>query len=293
MGGSWLRRRRGRQLTPFELLLGDPGTVHAADDAFALAERPDSAAWPFVASVGPSSVALRWAGASVPKPVAPWQSRHDPRVWVADRAELAAAGADLEAEDAAVVIGRFQETIVFVNTSRAPGPIAVDGDGEGSALLRELIARQPRSRPDGTGAWWPMEVDGEVILLLGLAIGVTFDADDARRAAELVRLAEARGAERQIRREAQWQAQRQAQLRSGPEDARGQLARSSGEFDDWVRRLEAAAYRTEPRAQAASAPIYAPESTSVPLSAPAPAPDGLDDWPAGFAVSSAEETAHP
>jgi hypothetical protein len=236
-----------------------------------------------------------------------------------------------------VVIGRFQETVVFVNTSRAPGPIAVDGDGEGAAVLRELITRQPRSRLDGTGAWWPVEVDGEVILLLGLAIGVTFDANDARQAAGLMRLAEAREAERQIRREAQWQAQRQAQLQSEPEDARGPTGQPSGEFDDWVRQLEAAAYRTETRPQAAPAPapIYAPdpvaspeprfqrpaqprpvlelprrpepapESTSVPLPgpaavqppaprpAPAPAPENLDDWTAGFAVSSAEETAHP
>jgi hypothetical protein len=46
-----------------------------------------------------------------------------------------------------VVVGWFEETLVCVNTSRAPGPIAVDGDDEAAGLLRELIARQTPAQP--------------------------------------------------------------------------------------------------------------------------------------------------
>ena len=195
MAGNRLRRRRRDEgPTSLDLLLDDPEAIRAANDAFALAERPDSAAWPFVASVGLETVALRWAGASVPAPTAPWRAGYDARVWVADRAELAEtdAAAASGRGATAVLVGWFEETLVCINTSRAPGPIAVDGHDEPAELLRELIARQtlvqPRTPLDGPGAWWPMEVGGGVIQLLGLAVARTFAPEQAKQAGELVRL---------------------------------------------------------------------------------------------------------
>jgi hypothetical protein len=202
------RRRRNDPPTPIELLLSDPATVHAAADAFALAERPEAAAWPFVASVGLRTVTLRWAfgaATAVPAPAAPWRPGRDARVWIADRGELGEFGqaGHPAAGGGALAIGQFEETVVFINTSRAPGPIAVAGDAdEDSVLLRELIARQSRSLgapwleddaatrgEDGggrRGAWWPMEIEGDAIVLLGLAIARMFTADEARLACELM-----------------------------------------------------------------------------------------------------------
>lgn len=72
------------------MLLADPRTAWAARDALALAERADAAAWPFAASVGLRTVALRWAAVAggVPEPEAPWAAGRDGRMWFADRAEL-------------------------------------------------------------------------------------------------------------------------------------------------------------------------------------------------------------
>ena len=199
MGGNRLRRRRrDERPTSIDLLLDDPETIRAANEAFALTERPDLAAWPFVASVGAETIALRWAGGtSIPEPTAPWRAGYDARVWVADRTDLA----ESDAVDApgrggtAVLIGWFEETLVCVNASRAPGPIAVDGDDEAAELLRELIARQTRVQPrtpsEGPGAWWPMEARGNVIQLIGLAVARTFSAEESHQAVELVRLAAA------------------------------------------------------------------------------------------------------
>jgi len=199
MGGNRLRRRRrDERPSSIDLLLDDPETIRAANEAFTLAERSDLAAWPFVASVGAETVALRWAGGtSIPLPLAPWRAGYDARVWVADRSDLAESDAvDHSGRDGtAVLVGWFEETLVCVNASRAPGPIAVDGDDEAAELLRELIARQtrvqPRTPPDGPGAWWPMEARGNVIQLIGLAVARTFSAEESHQAVELVRLAAA------------------------------------------------------------------------------------------------------
>ena len=199
MGGNRLRRRRrDERPTSIDLLLDDPETIRVANEAFALAERPDLAAWPFVASVGAETIALRWAGGtSIPEPTAPWRAGYDARVWVADRSDLAESDAvDTSGRGGtAVLVGWFEETLVCVNASRAPGPIAVDGDDEAAELLRELIARQTRVQPrtpaDGPGAWWPMEARGNVIQLIGLAVARTFSAEESHQAVELVRLAAA------------------------------------------------------------------------------------------------------
>ena len=334
-------RRREAEPTRLELLLGEPGTVHAAHDAFTLAERPDAASWPFVASVGPETVALRWAGASAPEPTAPWRPGHDARVWIADRAELDAAAGDarLSGGGTAVLVGWFEDTVVFVNTSRAPGPIAVEGDEEGAALLHELIApqtpMQPRTPPDGSGAWWPMEVRDTAIQLLGLAVAKTFGAEQIQRAIELVRLATAMDAVRQSE-----IATEQAEAEPEP--------RVVDELEVWLRQVQEAAARARfegARARAAAAleddrpaqiadiapaahismraqasvaesviedePVLSASSAFIDnelipaaMSAAIPAPaagakpadqdlEELDDWAAGFAVSSAEETSAP
>lgn len=210
MGASRLRRRRrDAPPTPIELLLSDPATVYAAADAFAQAEQPEAAAWPFVASVGLRTVTLRWAfgpASSVPEPAPPWRPGRDTRVWIADREELSSGAPEAAAQDAGgtLVIGQFEETVVFINTSRAPGPITVTRghDAEETELLRELIARQSRSLGaewlDGStahgdtaearrGAWWPIEIEDDAIVLLGLAIARMFTADEARLAVELMR----------------------------------------------------------------------------------------------------------
>jgi len=213
--------------------------VHAAHDAFKLAERPDAASWPFVASVGPETVALRWAGASVPEPTAPWRPGYDARVWIADRAELDAAASTLrlsETGGTAVLIGWFDDTVVFVNTSRAPGPIAVEGDEDGAALLHELITPQtplqPRTPLDGFGAWWPMEVRGTAIQLLGLAVAKTFAAEQTRQAVELVRLAAALNVVRRSEAEAE-------AVQAGPEP----VTRAADELEIWLRQVKEAAAR--------------------------------------------------
>jgi len=227
--------------------------VHAAHAAFILAERPDAASWPFVASVGPETVALRWAGASVPEPTAPWRAGYDARVWIADRAGLDAAAADLRLSGTggkAVLIGWFDDTVVFVNTSRAPGPIAVEGDEDGAALLHELITPQTplqlRTPLDGSGAWWPMEVRGTAIQLLGLAVAKTFAAKQTRQAVELVRLAAALDVVRQSEAEA---------VPAGTEA----VTRAGDELEVWLRQVKEAAARARfegarTRAKAAAAP---------------------------------------
>ena len=390
MGGSrHKRRRRDGQLTPLELLLNDPGTVHAAVDAFALAERPDASAWPFVASVGPRTVTLRWAGgaSAVPEPEAPWRAGHDARVWIADRAEIGAGGrvAAVAAGVAALVIGQFEETVVFVNTSRAPGPVAVGGGDDGeSGLLRELIRRQTLvidqdvrggdGAADGgrRGAWWPVEVEGDAIVLLGLAIARMFTVDEAQMACELMQRTAAEERQRQpVAVGHELKAAGDAE-KSGPAEyvekwrklgyveeetetphAVGHPQAADDGLTDWLRQVKEAAASTNapvrqdarksapeqsridvpattttamdagaaasvpspttapgyvpappmPAVSAASTPqpssTPSPTPTPTPVPNPVPAPnsspartrDDLDDWAAGFAVSSAEESA--
>lgn len=212
MRGSPQKRRRNGRPTPLDLLLDDPATVYAAAAAFALAERPRAAAWPIVASVGPDTVTLRWAGgaSTVPEPEAPWRVGHDARVWIADRDEIGDGGPEAAQTSAStvLVIGQFKDSVVFVNTSRAPGPIVVGGGSGGEAgLLRELVTRQGADGGDGVGqrgAWWPVEVEGEgeAVVLLGLAVARMFSADEVRSAAELMERAMAQEPERRRESEA-------------------------------------------------------------------------------------------
>lgn len=296
MRGTRYKRRRNGQPTPLELLLGDPGTVHAAAAAFALAERPEAAAWPIVASVGPDTVTLRWAGgaSTIPEPEAPWRVGHDARVWIADRDEIGGPVAG-PTSAAVLVIGRFKESLVFVNTSRAPGPITVGGSrGSEPGLLRELVTRQ-RAMTHQTGlddagqrgAWWPVEVEGDVVVLLGLAIARMFTADEVRSACELM--------ERAMVREREDPGQLPAVADDVEPDEQSGL--------DDLKEEEQAVAQPEPEPEPEPVPASAPEpaALSKPIDAgvlapavqpttppptPTPAADGLEDWAAAFAVSS-------
>ena len=74
-GNRTKKRRREEQPSALDLLLDDPAALHAANEAFALAEWPDAESWPFVASVGLETVALRWTGeSSIPLPITPWRA---------------------------------------------------------------------------------------------------------------------------------------------------------------------------------------------------------------------------
>ncbi|MBR7831819.1 hypothetical protein KDL01_01020 [Actinospica durhamensis] len=296
-------------------------------DAFGLTQRPEVRAWPFVASVGLRTVTLRWAFGSlstIPEPEAPWRAGHDARVWIADRAELgaqdAAAGGngdgdgDRDGGNATLAVGWFEETVVFLSTSRAPGPIVVSGAvGQDTTLLRELIAGQsgdPEAQaPDDGGphgAWWPVEVDRDAIMLLGLAIARMFTAEQARLACELMQgtgtAAEGRSRRTTVVEHAAETVEQVEQIPQETRDARpedvGGAATSAPVTAPVPETVPAPApvpvSVPEPMDAGTSvpAPAAAPAAAPAPAPAPAPAEDDLDDWAAGFAVSSAEETAH-
>ena len=337
MRGLRPRQRRNGRPTPIELLLGDPGTVYAAAGAFALVERPEVAAWPLVASVGPRTVTLRWAGgaSTVPEPEAPWRVGHDARVWIADRDEIGVGGpvAAGTVSASVLVIGQFQGSVVFVNTSRAPGPIVVGGGSSDAAgLLRELLTRQIQmTRPaapesgddhhgdqhDGDdaeqrGAWWQIEVEGDAVMLLGLAIARMFTADEVRLAGELMGRATVQ--EREHRRPPVVQEREAEQIEPDGQSDPAEHVAKQGEPEPESEPEQTSPPEPEqasaPEPEQASAPepeqASAPEPTAdsktiddrVPALAPAPPTvpmrtparaeenENLDDWAAGFAVSS-------
>ena len=277
------RRRREERAPRLNSLLADPGLVHAAHDAFAVAERPGSSAWPFVASVGAQTVALRWAGAEVPEPPAPWRSGFDPRVWVADRTAVPDSAGT---RGTAVLIGWFDDTLVFVNTARAPGPMAVDGDDEEAELLRELIALQTRpwTRPTTQPTtqpqtalgevriWWPMRVEQHAIQLFGLAVARTFDQGGTRQAIELIQAAAALNEARQA--EAENLRRIPAALPPVPVpralDRAKNEDRAREEAENWLRQVQAAAHEARHAAQ----PTRAAESL-LPDDAGQPGPEPL------------------
>ncbi|HEV2635917.1 MAG TPA: hypothetical protein VGX23_12260 [Actinocrinis sp.] len=206
-------RRGGEPDRPLAALLADPGTVRAAAAAFDLADRPDASWWPCAALVGPDAVSLRLAGLTVPPAEAPWRAGHDARVWIADRDAVEPGETQGPASPAAdrrpLLIGRFDDMVVFVDTRRAPGPVSVTGEPESAGRVRDLIDRQAPGRssdaeaePDdetqaqtqaglGAGAHWPLDVEGGVIRFLGLAVATTLSASETERAIDLVRRANA------------------------------------------------------------------------------------------------------
>lgn len=321
MRGSRRGQRRSGAPTTLELLLGDPGTVYAAVDAFALVERREAVSWPFVASVGPRTVTLRWAGgaSAVPEPEAPWRVGHDARVWIAERDEVGVGGPVVSqpVPDSVLVIGHFQESVVFVNASRAPGPIVVGGGSSGAAgLLRELLTRQAQMvRPadlvsgdaphDGNdvgprGAWWPVEVEGDAVVLLGLAIARMFSGDEVRLACELME----RVAGLEHRRPpaaVEHDVEQAEQIHQVGQIQQVQPADEQSDLAEYVEKTDAPEPEPEPWQTTAPEPtaeskaidagvsgVTAPTSarSADPLRTPAPAEDGLHNWAAEFAVSS-------
>jgi len=325
MTGSRLWQRRREEPRTLDALLGDPDTVDAAESAFAAAGQVDAPWWPCAAVVGLETVTVRLVGLKVPEPVAPWRAEHEPRMWTADRSELA------EVEPGGpgrrlglgrlLVIGRYQDSVVFIDTTRAAGPLEVTGEPEQAERVRELIAGQSQERPTDArapgGAHWPVEVRDDVIVLIGLAVASVLSEEDARLACELMlRAANRTPSDRPGRLESSVTAP--PDVDPGRQEA----------MDAWLRQVKEAAsraaaphgsqHRAEPRPlppsqerpqpfdgpppedafAASSAPHGAeppapprleptPPPTPRPAGAPTQDPD-TEDWAEGFAVSSAE-----
>jgi hypothetical protein len=285
--------QRAAAPTPLEVLLGDTATARAAADAFAQVESPDAMWWPLVASVGVQTVALRLGGLSVPEPAEPWRAGHDPRIWTADRADLATSARSSPRRP--LVIGRTGDSVVFVDTARAPGPIIVLGDQGSSAEVRDLLARQSPGEPGGDpepGApCWPVEVEGETIVLLGLAVARVFSTAHRELAARLAAAPDPMSAAPE----------------SSPVSAAVPAVDPAADpapeaLDAWVRQVRqaaAAALAPEPALGLATGPTpgLPPKLTPEPTPEPAPGPDPVrdlpdlaefDDWASGFAASSAD-----
>jgi hypothetical protein len=323
---SRLRRDRSAALDPVRILLEDPATVRTATDAFALTERIDEPWWPCIASVGTHEIALRMAGMSVPEPQGPWRLGHEPHIWIADRADLATSPGLAHRP---LIIGRSQDTVVILNTARAPGPARVEGEQAEALRLRTLLARQlepvagrgaeaHEAKPDGTqktdgadpgASHWPVEVEGQTILVLGLAVAQSFSPAEDELAIALTTLAAL------------------PSLQPGPADEASQT--KSAELGEWLKAVReaidglgaaqpAARPAGKPTATAAATPAIRPVARpATPLAnavgrpgpAPAPAPAArqepqpagaagagetggeFEDWASGFAVSSSSSSS--
>lgn len=324
MTGTRLWQRRREEPRALEALLGDMDTVDAAESAFAAAGRDDAPWWPCAAVVDPETVTVRLAGLKAPEPEAPWRAGHEPHVWTADRGELTAVapgrGGRL-ARGRLLLIGRHQDSVVFVDTTRATGPLEVTGDAERAERVRGLIDGQSRGRPADAraqgGAHWPAEVRDDVIVLIGLPVATVLSEEDSRLAAELMLRAANRVPSDDV-----------DEPESSAGTARGDHPGREQTLDDWLRRVNEAADRdappqheaeAQPQVQPQAQPIDTPPEAAAdhdafafsaaepapaarrpeptahaprpPAEASAQAPD-TEDWTYGFAVSSAAEQAH-
>ena len=173
---------------PVSRLLTVPDTVLSATEALALTEHPDEPWWPCAVAVGEKDVSIRLAGRDIPGPEAPWRAQGAHRIWIADRADLRSAAPRPEHGPRPIVIGRFRDRLIFISTTRAPGPLAVVGDNDAARTLRELVSRQlppARSGPGPAGAFLRLEVADGAIRLLGLAVAEPLAAPHIRSAIEL------------------------------------------------------------------------------------------------------------
>jgi len=331
MTGSRLWQRRREEPRTLDALLGDPDTVDAAECAFAAAGQDDAPWWPCAALVGLETVTVRLAGLKVPEPAAPWRAEHEPHVWTADRSELA----EVEPGETGrrlgpgrlLVIGRYQDSVVFIDTTRAAGPLEVAGEPEQAERVRELIAGQLRGHPTDArapgGAHWPVEVRDDIIVLIGLAVASVLSEEDSRLACDLMLRAANRTPSSRLGRP-------ESSASAPPDGEPGQQEA----MDAWLRQVKEAAaraaaphgfqHRAEPQptppSQAQPKPFDGPPpadddayaSSSAPQGAEPPAPlrpeptpppplrptgapaqdPDTEDWAAGFAVSSAEEQPH-
>jgi hypothetical protein len=178
--------RRGVE-QPRDTPAADPAAVSAATHGLLLAgEGPDW--WPYAVLVSPDVVAVHLAGARCPPPKPPWRPGPDPRLWLSTRNEIRrTAEYELLALDAStsergprpVLLGVYEQGLVYIDVSRAPGPLVVSGEEPWAATVRELLDAQlppgalvhepvPERLP---GAYWPIRVfDANMISMLGCAL---------------------------------------------------------------------------------------------------------------------------
>jgi hypothetical protein len=178
--------RRGVE-QPRDTPAADPVAVSAATHGLLLAgEGPDW--WPYAVLVSPGVVAVHLAGARCPAPKPPWRPGPDPRLWLSTRDEIRrTAEYELLALDAStsekgprpVLLGVYEQGLVYIDVSRAPGPLVVSGQEPWATKVRELLDAQlppgalvheqvPERLPD---AYWPIRVfDANMISMLGCAL---------------------------------------------------------------------------------------------------------------------------
>jgi hypothetical protein len=261
MTGSWLWQRRLEEPRALDALLGDVDTVDTAESVFAALGRPDATWWPCAAAVGAQTVTVRLAGLGIPEPEAPWHAGHGPQVWTAQRGELTRTrpdGPGLLDRGRLLLVGCHQDSVVFIDTTRASGPLEVIGDSEQAERVRGLIDGQSRDRVAAAGgAHWPVEVGDGIVVVIGLPVAAVLSEPDTKLAAELM----LRAAER-----------------IPPQDAAPEPREPDRDaLEDWMRQVREATTARD----------------KAPAPALAPAPEPADDWMAQCAVSSAETvTAH-
>ena len=178
--------RRGSE-QELDLQPADPAAVAIATHALLLAGAgPDW--WPYAVLVSPEMVAVHLAGANCPAPRTPWRPGPDPRLWLGIRDEirrtaeyerLAHDPATAEKGPRPVLLGVYQQGLVYIDVARAPGPLVVSGAEPWAAKVRDLLdsqlssealvhEQQPERLPD---TYWPIRVfDGSTISMLGCAL---------------------------------------------------------------------------------------------------------------------------
>ena len=139
--------------------------------------------------VSPDMVALHVAGTHCPAPKQPWRAGPDPRLWLSTRDEIRRAAEheqfvqDLSAREKGtrpVLLGGYEQGLVYIDVARAPGPLVVSGAEPWATKVRELLDMQlppralvheevPERLPD---AYWPIRVlNANAVSMLGCALG--------------------------------------------------------------------------------------------------------------------------
>ena len=178
--------RRGSE-QPRDTPAADPTAVATATYGLLLAGAgPDW--WPYAVLVSPGMVAVHLAGAHCPAPTQPWRTGPDPRLWLSTRDEIRRAAQDerLVHDPSAgakgtrpVLLGVYEQGLVYIDVARAPGPLVVSGAEPWATKVRELLDMQlppgalvaeqvPERLPD---AYWPIRVfNADTISMLGCAL---------------------------------------------------------------------------------------------------------------------------
>ena len=178
--------RRGAE-QPFDDLPADPAGVATATHGLLLAGAgPDW--WPYAVLVSPDMVAVHLAGARCPAPKHPWRPGPDQRLWLSTRDEIRrTAEHERLAQHAStsgkgprpVLLGVYDQGLVYIDAARAPGPLVVSGAEPWATKVRELLDMQlpseaivleqlPERLPE---TYWPIRVfDATTISMLGCAL---------------------------------------------------------------------------------------------------------------------------